>query len=291
MTDLQNLDVAQSTVDGAAGLAIHPAAELFPMMQQSDFQEMLQDIEKNGVQESIVLYQGKLLDGRNRLKAMNILGIDYTYHCVEIDDHPDFDPVDYVVSHNLHRRHLEKSQRAMIAAGIRKFYDDEARERQKRKPSSSVPENLPEQKADARDLAGKAVGVSGRTIDFATKVLEKGTPDLVKAVEQGRVAVSTAAMVAHESPEVQKSFLEDPKRNRVYKPGNGKPKESGTEGRSDIKRVVSDALALSRMAIMQLERIQKDDPCALDGFDMVEDWIEKERAKRQRLNTERKKSK
>lgn len=69
------------------------------------------------------------------------------------------------------------------AARARDYYDRQAKERQKRKPADSVPENLPEQKGDARDQAAKAAGVSGKTVDFATKVLKQGTPELVKAVD------------------------------------------------------------------------------------------------------------
>jgi len=64
----------------------------------------------------------------------------------------------------------------MIAARARDAYDKRAKERQKRKPADSVQENLPEQKGQARDQAGKALGVSGRTVDYATKVLAAG-PD------------------------------------------------------------------------------------------------------------------
>lgn len=46
-------------------------------------------------------------------------------------------------------------------------FDQQARERQKRKAADSVPETVPERKGDARDQAGQAVGVSGRTMDKA----------------------------------------------------------------------------------------------------------------------------
>jgi hypothetical protein len=80
----------------------------------------------------------------------------------------------------------------MVAARAREHYDQQAKERQKRKPADSVPENLPEQNGDARDHAAKAVGVSGKTVDYATKVLAQGTPELIKAVDEGRMAVSRA---------------------------------------------------------------------------------------------------
>jgi superfamily I DNA and/or RNA helicase len=85
---------------------------------------------------------------------------------------------------------------AIAAAKTREFYDKRAKERQKRKPADSVPENLPEQNGDSRDEAGKAFGVSGRLVDYASKVLKKGTPELIRAVEQNQIAVSTAAVLA-----------------------------------------------------------------------------------------------
>ena len=75
------------------------------------------------------------------------------------------DPIAWVMSENLHRRHLTPSQRGMCAGRARKLYEEQAKERQKRKPADSVQANLPEQKGQARDLAGKAFGVSGKTVD------------------------------------------------------------------------------------------------------------------------------
>ena len=77
--------------------------------------------------------------------------------------------------------------KAMVGARAREMYDKAAKERQKlsKGRGQKGPENLPDLNADARDArdaAGKAVGVSGKSIDFASKVLKSGTPELVKAV-------------------------------------------------------------------------------------------------------------
>jgi len=107
------------------------------------------------------------------------------------------DPVAYVLSLNLHRRQLTPSQLSMCADRAREIYDRQAIERKAEGGRHKDVENLPQaDKGKARDKAGKAFGVSGRTVDFARKVREHGTPELVKAVDEGRMAVSAAAKVA-----------------------------------------------------------------------------------------------
>lgn len=74
-------------------------------------------------------------------------------------------------------REFGNSQLAVVAAKARKFYDDAAKERQKRKPVDSVPATLPEQKTDSRDAAGKAVGENPNhllTKTFGKPILARG---------------------------------------------------------------------------------------------------------------------
>jgi hypothetical protein len=69
--------------------------------------------------------------------------------------------------------------------------------------------NLPEAKGQARDQVAKAVGVSGRTIDFATRVLKQGTPELVQAVEQGNLSVNAAWPIAKLPSDEQPAALRE----------------------------------------------------------------------------------
>ena len=108
-----------------------------------------------------------------------------------------------MLSLNLHRRHLTESQRAMVGGRAKDAYARQAKERQKRKPSSFVPVNSPEQKGETRDKIGKVVGVSGWSIDYARKVLAGGRvpPPLVFHGGAGRGAgsghVGAAVEVSH----------------------------------------------------------------------------------------------
>ena len=67
----------------------------------------------------------------------------------------------------------------MVAARVRGIYDKQAKDRMKAGggDKKSGMENLPHPiggASTARDAAGKAVGVSGKSVDYATRVLERG---------------------------------------------------------------------------------------------------------------------
>src|SRR6266496_5429186 len=97
--------------------SVHPFAESFPKISETEFQELKADIEKRGLREAILRIRGTqiVMDGRHRLRACNELGIQPTF--AEYDGR-DGDIVDEIVSRNLLRRHLSASQRAEIAAKL-----------------------------------------------------------------------------------------------------------------------------------------------------------------------------
>jgi ParB-like chromosome segregation protein Spo0J len=92
----------------------HPAALLFPMCNEDEFAQLVDNIRLQGLHQAIVLdREGRLLDGRNRWLAVQQLGIPCPTRTYVGDD-----PVSFVVSENLHRRHLTNKQRAEIAAKL-----------------------------------------------------------------------------------------------------------------------------------------------------------------------------
>lgn len=163
---------------------IHPAAEIFPLMSAEEFAGLVTDIEKHGLREPIVLCAGKVLDGRNRLEACELLGIVPQFETWSNGE----DPHAYVVSKNLHRRHLNESQRAMVAGRIADMHQGE------RTDLSPIGEKS---QAEAADL----LNVSKRSVERAKIVQEKGTPDEIAAVESGNAAVSHVAEAVQERAE------------------------------------------------------------------------------------------
>jgi len=95
-------------------LAIFPIADMFPMVAADELAELAEDIKENGLQEPIVVAQVNdewmLIDGRNRLAACKLAEVEPHYRVLESD------PTAYVLSANVHRRHLTKGQQAMATA-------------------------------------------------------------------------------------------------------------------------------------------------------------------------------
>lgn len=179
--------------------AVHPAAEIFPMLDGEAYAGLLSDIRARGLLEAIWRIRGDdgewhVLDGRNRLRA-----------CLEADVAPTWreyvgdEPMAFVWSLNAARRHLNASQEAMARARALPLFQAEAKARMvvagRAGGSGEGVENLPPP-TKARDAAAAGSTVSGRTIQHAATVLAHGTPDLVRAVERGKLAVSAAAELA-----------------------------------------------------------------------------------------------
>jgi hypothetical protein len=147
-------------------LPVHPAVDLFPMMSEADLRELGEDIKKNGLRSPIVLWSPGdqldksakvyLLDGRNRLDAMERVGMETVdkdgklseflggsnylrgihgipvAHLHEISvSHAagdlemkepirkeDTDPYVFVLSANIHRRHLTSEQKRELIAKL-----------------------------------------------------------------------------------------------------------------------------------------------------------------------------
>jgi len=97
----------------------HPLSNIFPLMEGAAFDALVADIKANGVRDPLVMYEGLLLDGRNRWRATSVAGVTIAGKDIkQFDPKKDGDPLAWVISKNLQRRHLDESQRAMVAAKL-----------------------------------------------------------------------------------------------------------------------------------------------------------------------------
>lgn len=256
----------------ATTIEFHDAANIFPL-DDENIESLAGDIKAHGQLCPIELLDGKILDGRRRWMACRQAGVEPEFVTVSPED-----PISYVISLNRHRRHLTPSQMSMVAARARAMYDKEADARMKSGKKSDPMENLPQ--GAARDAAGKAVGVSGKSVDFASKVLKNAEPEIIKAVDEGRMAVSTAAIYATEPAEVQRKVAADPKRNRSYVGQSAKAaheKKEAVEPEAEPGKSRGVGVRHANEAVDCLKRIPKNDALRKRGFQIVTDWIKQNR--------------
>lgn len=163
-------------------MKFHPYAEVFPLIEGADFDALAENIEAHGLREKIVIFDGKILDGRNRFFACKKAKVKPLYRTFKGTDD---EALEYVISANIHRRHLTESQRASAAAKIANMpYGGDRR--------SDQAANLP---LVTQAEAAKALNVSERSVRSAKKVHEKGSKELNEALDSGTVSVSKAASV------------------------------------------------------------------------------------------------
>jgi len=171
----------------------HPAADLFPMLAPEELQALADDIKEKGQLEAIVLYDGQVLDGRNRLAACELAGVEprtitMGFRAGEIG------PTEWVISKNLHRRQLTKSQAGCVAQEAKPLLAKEARERmlagKKADPSQKVDEGDPNSgRAAAR--AGELFGVNRQYVNDAEKLAQEA-PETYERVKAGTLNMQQA---------------------------------------------------------------------------------------------------
>ena len=168
-------------------MKLHKLAEYFPLLQGDEFDLLVQDIKDHGQLEPIVTVNDEILDGVNRWRACEQLGIEPITEAYKGND-----PLSYVISLNIRRRHLDVSQRAMLATEMLPEFEAEAAKRQGRKRTSPSADG--ELEIDNRGWASaarqvsKEFGVSAPTVERAKRVKAQA-PEEVEAIIRGEKTV------------------------------------------------------------------------------------------------------
>ena len=250
----------------------HPYSEVFPAMNGPDFSALVDDIRIHGLIQPIVLYEGQILDGRNRWRACEELGIE-----PKTTEYKGDDAIGYVVSLNLTRRHLNGSQRAVVANKIATLKHGEQKRLREVTDDAQICASSP-QLAKTQKEAAEKMNVSRRAVQQARKVAEHATPELKRAVERGEVPVSVAAQLVDASPEAQNEAAKGGKKaaHKIAasmaktKPIRKKPSKLTTPTLGPP----CDGMQFARMAILDLEQIRPDDVERKQALATVRRWID-----------------
>jgi hypothetical protein len=217
--DLAAATASSNEVDGT--ILPHPLADIFPALDDDALLALAQDIGAHGLRDNIVLYQGKILDGRCRYRACEIAGV-----IPSVTQYAGDNPLAFVVSRNLHRRHLNESQRAMVAARLANL----------QRGANQHSEGMP------IGRAAELLNTSERSVARAREVLAHGNPELVEAVESGKLAVSAAAALADDN-----AVLSDAARSI------DSPTASADEGATPVEEPFPSASTMVGAAPVQVE--------------------------------------
>lgn len=174
-------------------MQIHPAAELFPMLSAPELSELAKSIQRDGLLHPCVRQKGTLLDGRNRLEACKLAGIEPSFIEYTGDS-----PVTFIIGANLARRHLDKAQKVALALELEPLFAQEAKRRMATGGAKAAPGRPAEKGMGqspmpivARDQAAAAVGVSGKLVS-AAKAIKAADPERFEKIKQGKLSVDRA---------------------------------------------------------------------------------------------------
>ncbi len=205
---------------GGRQYRVHPAAAMFPIMSGREFDELVEDVRVNGLREPVVVSGDQLVDGRNRVRACVAAGVVPEVRELEHGT----DAASWVMSVNVHRRHLDASQRALLASRLSALSGEVTLSR-----------------------AGELMGVSRASVARAAAV-EKGPEPLRAAARDGVVSVGDAYELRGEEPETIAQLVEDVRSGaapnlRAAKRNRGiqdKPRKKDPRGRKP-KAAATDA--------------------------------------------------
>jgi ParB-like chromosome segregation protein Spo0J len=191
-----------TTTTTAPKYAFHSLSKMFPPMSDEEFKALVEDIRTNGLRQPITLYQGQILDGRHRYDAANAANRELTdKDFTEFKGMGKDAALKFVISQNVNRRHLNESQRAIIAAQIANL---EKGANQHTIEGGSI--DLP--------TAAKMLNVGEASVKRAKKVLTKAAPEIVEQVRQGKIRVSAVGkkVLAKPHAEQMKTLQEEEQR-------------------------------------------------------------------------------
>jgi ParB-like chromosome segregation protein Spo0J len=173
----------------------HEIADAFPMLEPARIDKLADSIRRNGLRHPIVVFEDKILDGRNRYRACEIAGLNPTYVGFDGDWAA---AVEFVADENLERRDLTEAQRQMAAAKLLTLG--------RGRPASDT---ASEPISEAR--AAELLGTSRAGVHRARRVVDRGAAELVDAVLSNQIPVSTAAELSKLPEPEQRAVLAEGK--------------------------------------------------------------------------------
>jgi ParB-like chromosome segregation protein Spo0J len=266
----------------------HPLANIFPLMTEDKLQELADSIKKNGQQEPIVLFEGNILDGRNRYAACRLANVKAI-----LTQYTGNDPVGFVKMKNLDRRDLTASQRAVAALELAEKMTEME---EKKKPNVSESKNTPDS-PNVSDSLNKTGGTEQTKPD--TTKTDTAKPDTAKQSDKanspkaspsnikkaaktmnvGEQTVNKLKKIKETNPDALKDIASGKKTvSKVEEEQKFGEIDKKEESKAAVKKVADarlrgDALETAELAIDWLKKIEEQkNPFFDDALEYVVKW-------------------
>lgn len=196
-----------SPIEVIGGMKVHPAASLFPLIEGQEFDDLVYSIKTLGVLQPIIVSNGYLIDGRNRLRAVQKLRLEGCNIDLPTEEFKkDVRSVsEFIFELNFTRRHLTPDQMATICADVLPMISEEKKAKQEAtqfKPGnkanpegknqrtaeteSSPPSTRDIKKKDEQSTVGQIAKLAGVSHHKARQAIA-----VAKAVEAGELPKET----------------------------------------------------------------------------------------------------
>ncbi len=196
-------------------------ANAFHYINGDAYDTLKEDIRINGILEPIYLFEGKIIDGRNRYRIAKELGLDD----IPTQEYEGDNPVGFVQSMNLHRRQLTPSQKAAAAAFLAEFKQGQ---------------HIDEEEYETQEAIAKKLGISRRMVVEATSLKKNADAELIERVKAGDISLHNATAIARLNAEDQKSIVGEgaDRVKEVAKKIKAMTKGKGRKKKDDPERII-----------------------------------------------------
>jgi hypothetical protein len=273
---MQTEELKMHTVEEIAGYKVHPAASLFPLIDGKEFDDLVDSIRRNGVQHPAVLHDGLLIDGRNRMNAVERLkanGVDM--RCPTVEWKPDGrNLAEWIWETNALRRHLTEDAMALASASITAMIRAENDQRQKAaqfakgtsgNPSgkkqvttkTESPAKRDRKESNARSTAGQVAAKAGVSMHKARQAIA-----VLDAVDEGTVTPEAVAEVRAGKKKLRDVVPRRGSRNRATPTKKSLPSRAAANNKASNKIFTALRVVRDKCAVLTKNRSKRREQAA-----------------------------
>jgi hypothetical protein len=249
-------------------MKFHEIANIWPMMDEMAINALAEDIKQNGQIEPIWIYEGKILDGRNRYSACKVAKVE-----PKTRQYCGSNPAQFAFSCNEQRRHLTSGQRAALAAEIKPILEKQALKRMSDGPKGLIINTKGQVKipylCQSREQAAKITNTNGTYVDRAIAIRSQA-PEVFEKLKAGKLSMQDAIR------EVRRIPTEEWKKDELERKAMVKAGKTVVANESRCKNLVAWA-EKQGLAVSIDRRSDFGNPFILDSDGTRDDVIDKYR--------------